>query len=73
MKSIAIQPGPFDSVRVFTATKFAERGCLGEVVTDWIAQHPENLITEIAVRQSSDSTFHCLSLILFYRVARNAR
>lgn len=57
----------FDSVKVFAATKFADREVLGEAVTGWIAQHPEHRITEIAVRQSSDSQFHCLTLIVFYR------
>ena len=57
----------FDSVKVFAATKFTDRAVLGEVVTEWIAQHPEHQVTEIAVRQSSDAEFHCLTLIVFYR------
>ena len=60
----------FDSVKVFAATKFTERSVLGETVTEWIAQHPEHQITEIAVRQSSDAEFHCLSMIIFYRAGR---
>jgi hypothetical protein len=66
--SVVVRPElPFDSVKVFAATKFSDRAVLGEVMTDWIAQHPDYRITEIAVRQSSDSEFHCLTMIVFYR------
>ena len=69
--NLVVRPGVrFDSVKVFAATKFTDRACLGEVVTEWIAQHPHNQITEIAVRQSSDAEFHCVTLIVFYRAAR---
>ena len=68
--NVVVRPDvPFDSVKVFAATKFTDRAVLGELVTDWIAKHPQHQITEIAVRQSSDSEFHCLSLIVFYRGA----
>lgn len=69
--NLVVRPGiRFDAVKVFAATKFTERAQLGELVTEWIARHPENQITEIAVRQSSDAEFHCLTLIVFYRAAR---
>jgi len=60
----------FDAVKVFAATKFTDRAQLGEVVTEWIARHPEHQITEICVRQSSDAEFHCVTLIVFYRAGR---
>lgn len=69
--NVLVRPGvPFDSVKVFAATKFTDRASLGEVVTEWIAQHPQNQITEIVVRQSSDAEFHCVTLIIFYRAGR---
>jgi hypothetical protein len=69
--NLVVRPGvAFDSVKVFAATKFTDRGLLGEVVTDWIAQNPDHQITEIAVRQSSDAEFHCLTMIVFYRAGR---
>lgn len=67
-ENIVVRPDvAFDSVKVFAATKFTDRAQLGEVVTAWIGQHPEHEITEIAVRQSSDSEFHCITLVVFYR------
>ena len=54
-------------VKVFSATMLAQRAVLGETVTQWIAARPELEILEALVKQSSDSRFHCLSIILFYR------
>ena len=56
----------YRAVKVFTATKAAERERLGELITDWIAAHPDAEIVDTIVRQSSDQQFHCLSIILFY-------
>ena len=68
--NVVVRPDvPFDSVKVFAATKFTDRAVLGEVVTDWIGNHPEHQVTEIVVRQSSDAEFHCLTLVVFYRAA----
>ncbi len=69
--NVVVRPGVlFDAVKVFAATKFTERASLGETVTAWIAEHPEHKITEIAVRQSSDAEFHCVTLIVFYQAGR---
>jgi len=57
---------PFDGVKVFSATLFAERSRLGEKVTEWIAAHDRITITEFVVTQSSDSEFHCLAITAFY-------
>ena len=59
----------FSHVKVFSATKAAERGALGETITRWIADHPDIDIVDKVVRQSSDNEFHCLSITLFYRNA----
>lgn len=52
--------------KVFSATKHRERNELGERVTEWIRAHPELTITETIVRQSSDSEYHCISIVLFH-------
>jgi phage terminase large subunit GpA-like protein len=60
---------PFDGVKVFSATLFAERGRLGERVTAWMAEHSRFTVTQFVVTQSSDSEFHCLAITVFYREA----
>lgn len=57
----------FDGIKVFSATMFRDREQLGELVTAWLAARPSVEIADIVVRQSSDSSFHCLSVIVFYR------
>lgn len=65
---VVLRPGvPFNGVKIFSATMFAERDTLGEKVTNWIAAHPECEVTEIIVTQSSDASFHCLAISVFYR------
>ena len=54
-------------VKVFSATKAKERELLGENITEWIRNHPENEIVDKIVTQSSDSEFHCLTITLFYK------
>lgn len=58
---------PFNGIKVFSATLFNDRLQLGDRVTAWIADHPHNELTEIVVTQSSDASFHCIALTLFYR------
>lgn len=58
----------FDGVRVFSVTLRHERGQIGEAITAWLAASKVELV-EIAVRQSSDAAYHCLSFVLFYRDA----
>jgi hypothetical protein len=57
----------FNGVRVFSATMFADRDRLGDRVTQWIADHPQVEVTEMTVTQSSDASFHCISITVFYR------
>jgi hypothetical protein len=71
-KVVLARGTPFNGVKVFSATMFAARERLGETVTDWIASHPECAITEMAVTQSSDNEFHCVTISVFYAEA-NAR
>jgi hypothetical protein len=57
----------FTGAKVFSATKAKERDELGEVITRWLADHPDVEILDKVVTQSSDREFHCLTITLFYR------
>jgi hypothetical protein len=51
-------------VKVFSATRARDRESLGEVVTAWIARNPDVRVLKTFVMLSSDSAFHCLSIVL---------
>lgn len=58
----------FDGVKVFSATKQKERDELGETITRWLDDKRSTLeIIDREVRQSSDSEYHCVTVVLFYR------
>jgi len=63
---------PFNGVKVFSATMFQDRQLLGEKITSWIAENPLNELIEIDVTQSSDESFHCIALTVFYRSPKSA-
>ena len=63
---VAPNPNHFDGVKLFSATRFAERQVLGETVTAWIATNPRLQIVDIVITQSSDSEFHCVTICVFY-------
>ena len=66
--SLLVRPGvSFNAVKVFSATMFADRDQLGEKVTRWVAEHPHVQVTEMVVTQSSDASFHCIAITVFYR------
>ena len=52
-------------VKVFSATISRERERLGERVTEWLHDNPAIQVLDTMVRLSSDSAFHCLSIVLF--------
>jgi hypothetical protein len=52
-------------VKVFTATVMKRRNELGEEVTAWI-QANDVVTLQTWVVQSSDQSFHCLSIVIFY-------
>jgi hypothetical protein len=56
----------FVGVKVFSATMPPERARLGDKIMEWMATYPRVRIVDKVVRQSSDASFHCLSVILFY-------
>ena len=51
-------------VKVFSATRARDRESLGEAVTAWIASNPDVRVIKTFVALSSDSAFHCLSIVL---------
>jgi len=51
-------------IKVFSATKAREREALGEKVTAWIRDNNMRVVDKV-VKQSSDSEFHCLTIVLF--------
>ena len=58
---------PFDVVKVFSATKAADRETLGAKATAWLLEHPDLNVARAVVAQSSDASFHCLTLIFFLK------
>ena len=56
----------FTAVKVFSATKAADRERLGEVITAWLEANPSVVIVDKIVTQSSDNEFHCLAITLFF-------
>jgi hypothetical protein len=61
-----MQIGPYNGVKVFSATKAADREKLGEKITAWLAERPQFRIASAVVSLSSDASFHCLSVTIFY-------
>jgi hypothetical protein len=60
---------PISLIKVFSVTKARDREELGPRVTAWIAAHPELQILRTFVAQTSDSAFHCLSMVLICATA----
>ena len=64
--SLGSSTAPFNGVKVFSATMIADRERLGDKVTDWIAAHRDCELSQITITQSSDSSFHCIAITVFY-------
>ena len=60
-----VNVGNMTQVKVFTATKARDREVLGEAVTAWLASNRNVRVLKTVVALSSDSAFHCLSIVLF--------
>jgi hypothetical protein len=58
-------PKQFNGVKVFSATMIADRQRLGDTVTGWLSTHTVDIV-DLVVTQSSDASFHCIALTLFY-------
>lgn len=57
----------FEGVKVFSATKSKDREHMGEQITRWLEQNKDIEIVDKVVTQSSDSQFHCLTIVIFYK------
>lgn len=57
----------YNKVKIFSATKARDREVLGERVTEYLRDHPDEKILDKIVTQSSDNEFHCLAITLFLR------
>ncbi len=62
----AMKSSRFNGVKVFSATMVAQRELLGASVTGWIEAHPSCAVADIVVSQSSDDSFHCIAISVFY-------
>jgi hypothetical protein len=64
-KRSALMPGKhLVGMKVFSATKKADRDRLGEVVTEFLHAVRDVEVTA-KVLQSSDASFHCISIVLW--------
>ena len=52
-------------VKVFTATRASDREDLGARITTWMRANPGLEISSTVVVQSSDRSYHCLTIVLF--------
>lgn len=59
--------GAMTGCKTFTATRAREREELGDQLTAWLAAHPDVEVVDTVVAQSSDSQFHCLTIVIFHR------
>jgi hypothetical protein len=57
----------YDMVKVFSATKAADREALGGKATAWLHDHADCEVVKTVVTQSSDASFHCLTMVFFLR------
>ena len=57
----------FDGCAIFSATMVRDRERLGERIMAWMQEHPGREVIDAVVTQSSDASFHCLTVTLFWR------
>lgn len=50
-------------VEVFTASLSKDRSVIGDVATEWLVRSPGISVDEHFVVQSSDDSYHCLSIV----------
>jgi hypothetical protein len=55
---------PISAFKVFSATKQRDRDDIGDRVAAWLQANPHLLVRETVVSLTSDSKFHCFSLVL---------
>lgn len=57
----------YDGVKIFSATRSVERERLGEKMNEWARTNRDLRIVDVRVLQSSDSAYHCLTFVAFWR------
>lgn len=60
----------FNGVKVFAATMHNDREVLGERVSAWLQKNSKLKIVDVVVTQSSDASFHCIAISVFYKEGR---
>jgi hypothetical protein len=59
-------PVQFNGVKTFTATMAHDREALGDRITRWLRESPDRRVVDTVVTQSSDESFHCLAITIFF-------
>jgi len=59
-------PSGFNGVKTFTATMARDREALGDRVPAWLRDDPRRKVVDTVVTQSSDESFHCLAITVFF-------
>jgi hypothetical protein len=60
---------PFNNVKIFSVTTSLARSMLGDTVTAWLVTQRSLIeIADIKLVQSSDSEYHCISIVVFYNL-----
>ena len=62
----AISPSATVRPGCLTESRSSDRERLGEKITAWLQAHPRYKLVDIWVTQSSDMSFHCLAITIFY-------
>lgn len=57
----------YDGLKVVSVTTPKRRAQLGDELTAWLHAHPDRRPVHVIVRQSSDSRYHCVSILVFWR------
>lgn len=56
-----------DGLKVVSVTTPSRRAHLSDEVTTWLQAHPDRRLVDVIVRQSSDTHYHCISILIFWR------
>jgi 1,2-phenylacetyl-CoA epoxidase catalytic subunit len=59
-----VKQNPISAYKVFSVTKARDREQVGDRISTWLETNPQLEIRQAFVRMSSDSAFHCWSLVL---------
>ncbi len=60
----------FDGMMVFSASKHTDRERMSADVTAWRQRNASVTITDVRTMQSSDNEFHCVTVIVFYKLKK---